>query len=149
LFIGDILQSLSVIIVSVLIWISPEKMKIADPIVTFVIAAVVFLTSLKVVKDCLEILMEGIPKGFSLEEFEKEIKQLDGVDEVHDLHVWALGVGKNAMSAHVYTSGNRGLVLRRVTALSRMHGIYHTTVQVETTKDTKHQDYVNCKHNIH
>ena len=93
--------------------------------------------------------MESTPKGFSFMKFEDDLKALEGVSEVHDLHIWSLGVGKNAMSVHILAEGITGPVLKRVTALSRKYGIYHSTIQVEATQDPKNQHYINCKHNIH
>jgi len=146
---GDILQSIGVIIASILVWINPEKMKIADPIITFIFAVIVLITTLRVVKDCIFVLMEGTPSEINLEEFEQDIATVEGVVEVHDLHVWSLGVGKPSMSAHIYTDRDTGAVLKKVTKLCRTYGIYHSTIQVETTQDKAHIDYIECAHNIH
>ena len=140
---------MTVIIVSILIWVFPEDMRIADPITTLVFAVIIFISSLKILKDCVFVLMEATPDGFVLEDFEKEMLEIEGVEEIHDLHVWTLSVGKHAMSAHLYTSKNEAFVLNKVTSLCRSHGIYHTTVQIETTRDTEHEDYLDCKHNLH
>ena len=93
--------------------------------------------------------MECVPKDFNLKEFEESIKQIEGVQEVHDLHVWSLGIGKSAMSAHVFTTLPTGAILKKVTALCRLNGIYHSTVQVEVTQDKKHKSYINCQHKLH
>ena len=132
-----------------MIWISPDKMKIADPIVTFIFAIIVLFTTLRVVKDCIFVLMEGTPAELNLEEFEQMLKDVPEVVEVHDLHVWSLGVGKPSMSAHMYTDGDTGAVLKRATRICRQFGIFHSTIQVETTKDKYHEDYIECAHNIH
>ena len=146
---GDILQSIGVIIASILVWINPEKLKIADPIITFIFAIIVLITTTRVVKDCIFVLMEGTPSEINLEEFEQDIASIEGVVEVHDIHVWSLGVGKPSMSAHIYTDKDTGAVLKKVTKLCRRYGIYHSTVQVETTQDKAHIDYIECAHNIH
>jgi zinc transporter 2 len=146
---GDILQSIGVIIASILIWISPEKLKLADPIVTFIFAIIVFYTTLQVVKDCIFVLMEGTPAEMDIEEFEQMLHNIEGVVEVHDLHVWSLGVGKPSMSAHIYATNDTVAVLKRATKVCRSFGIYHSTIQVETTQDKKHEDYIECAHNIH
>ena len=146
---GDILQSIGVIIASILIWISPDKLKIADPIVTFIFALIVLYTTLRVVKDCIFVLMEGTPAELDVEEFEQKLRGIEGVVEVHDLHVWSLGVGKPSMSAHIYAGRDTGSVLKKATKICRNHGIYHSTIQVETTQDKLHIDYIECAHNIH
>jgi len=148
--IGDIFQSFSVIIASLVIWKWPQEARLVDPILTFVFAFLIFVTSIKVILDCVSVLMEGAPRGFAGKEFEEQLKQIDGVVEIHDLHIWCLGVGQNAMSAHIYTNlSQTGPVLRKATALCRAHEIYHSTIQVEKTQDESHEDYISCKHNVH
>lgn len=143
------MQSIGVIIASILVWIDPVNLKIADPIITFVFAIIVFVVTLRVVKDCIFVLMEGTPAEINLEEFEDALKTVNGVVEIHDLHVWSLGIGKPSMSAHIYTNQDTGAILKRVTKVCRRYGIYHSTIQVETTQDKLHQDYIECEHDIH
>lgn len=147
-FVGDILQSIGVIIASAIIWINPDY-KIADPIVTFIFAAIVLYTTLRIIKDCIFVLMEGTPADFNMEEFEMKLQNVEGVLEIHDLHVWTLGVGKPAMSAHIFSDRNTGSVLKKVTRICRQYGIFHSTIQIETIQDKLHEDYFECKHNIH
>jgi len=85
----------------------------------------------------------------NLEEFEGSLKAVAGVDEIHDLHVWSLGVGKPSMSAHIFTNLDTGLTLKKTTKVCRMYGIFHSTIQVETTQDKEHEHYIECEHNIH
>lgn len=143
------MQSIGVIIASILVWISPDKLKIADPIVTFIFAIIVLYTTIRVAKDCIFVLMEGTPAELDMEEFEHTLRGIEGVVEVHDLHVWSLGVGKPSMSGHIYASRDTGAVLKRATKICRDYGIFHSTIQVETTQDKKHIDYIECVHNIH
>ncbi len=93
--------------------------------------------------------MEGAPAEIDLEEFEQSIREVQGVVEVHDLHVWSLGIGKPSMSAHVYTNQDTGAVLKRLTKVCRLYRIYHSTIQVETTQDKLHEDYIECDHDLH
>ena len=81
---GDIFQSIGVVIASILIWINPDKLKIADPIITFVFGIVILFTTVKIVRDCIAVLMEGTPMELKLDEFEGKIKLLEGVNEIHD-----------------------------------------------------------------
>lgn len=82
--IGDIVQSIGVIIAAVIILIWPEA-KIIDPILTIVFAMIVCFTTKGVLKTCCAILMEATPKmNVSLEEIEKNLFNIYGVKEVHD-----------------------------------------------------------------
>ena len=99
-------------------------------------------------KDCMIVIMEGAPVGIVINEFEEELKQLDGVIEVHDLHIWSLSVGKPALSAHVFST-DPGNTLRKATRLCRRYGIYHSTIQVEDWRERNHPSFIKCKQNIH
>jgi len=132
-----------------LIWISPDKLKIVDPILTFIFAIIVLCTTVRVARDCIFVLMEGTPMELDHEDFEEKLKKVEGVSGIHDLHVWSLGVGKPAMSAHVYTNSDLASVLKKTTEVCRSFGILHTTIQLETTTDEENENFVNCEHNIH
>jgi len=144
---GDLLQSIGVMIASVVIWVKPEW-KIADPACTFLFSILVMFTTVNIVKECLSVLMEGTPSGMNLREFEDELMAINGVVEIHDLHVWSLSAGKPAMSGHIL-SENPSKTLRLATRLCRRYGIYHSTLQVEFTGDKAKASYLNCAHNIH
>lgn len=99
-------------------------------------------------KDCVAVIMEGVPDGFHLHEFEDELKLIDGVLEIHDLHIWALTVGKPALSAHII-SNNPEKTLKKSTKLCRTYGIYHTTIQIENSEKMNDNIPLICKQNIH
>ena len=97
---GDLINSIGVIIAAVIIWFFPEA-KIADPIVTFVFTIIILRTSYPTVKKCLITLMEGTPADVDYDKLMKAILGCKGVTKVEDLHVWALTRGKNACSVHI------------------------------------------------
>lgn len=133
-----------------MIWEFPEKAKLADPILTFIFVFIVFVPSISIVVECCSVLMEGTPRGFNTTEFEEQVKQIPDVCEIHDLHIWCPDIGRKAMSVHILSNPNKcGQVLRKVTALCRANGIYHSTIQVETTQDKEDQNYIDCHHQMH
>lgn len=85
--IGDLFQSIGVIIAAVCIKIWPSA-KIVDPICTFVFCFIVLLTTVPIIIDCIKILMESTPANFKLQKMQQELEQIEDVVEVHDLHVW-------------------------------------------------------------
>ena len=87
-------------IASIVLYYRPDY-KIADPLCTFMFSILVFITTIPVLKDCVRILMEGVPIGINLKELEEKFAIIPSVREVHDIHVWLLSVGKPAMSAHI------------------------------------------------
>jgi cobalt-zinc-cadmium efflux system protein len=107
----------------------------ADTLVSFGIAALLVASSWPLIKEGLEILMEGTPRGISLAAVESAMRGVPGVVDVHDLHVWSLTAGVPALSGHVRihdaAEGQRILVA----LCSRLHerfGVNHTTLQLES-----------------
>ena len=94
------------------------------------------------------VIMEGTPVGIIMHEFEEELNNVEGIVEIHDLHIWSLSVGKPALSAHI-VSNNPGQTLREGTKLCRRYGIYHSTIQVEDMNERNHPSFIQCKQNIH
>ena len=146
-FLGDTVQSVGVIIAALIIFFN-QDLKLADPICTFIFAVLVVFTTVPVVKDCVRVLMEGVPMGIAIHEFEEKLRNIPGVKEVHDLHVWSLSVGKPTMSAHLF-SENTSLTLKEATKLCRRYGIYHSTLQIENWNEKNDKDFIKCEHNIH
>ncbi|KAI8432532.1 hypothetical protein MSG28_013529 [Choristoneura fumiferana] len=98
--IGDLIQSCGVLFASVLIKFYPAA-KVVDPICTFVFSILVLLTSARVVRDALAMLMQAVPKEFRYREFVQALSSLGGVRHVHSVHAWALSTHHIVVSAHV------------------------------------------------
>ena len=93
--------------------------------------------------------MEATPAGVDYEKLKAEIKSCEGVIDVHDLHVWALTKGKNACSAHIYST-TPFKSLKKVEHKLKHHvnmGIKHITIQVEHPE--QHDDHFACKTTLH
>jgi len=147
---GDTIQSVGVVIASILIWIWPEHLKIADPICTFIFSILVIFTTKSVVKDCIQVLMEAAPSNIDVDGFRSDLLKINGVLDVHDLHVWCLSSGKPSMSAHISADDSFDkIILKNATDLCRKIGISHTTIQVDTTTDENDAGHVDCSHNLH
>jgi cobalt-zinc-cadmium efflux system protein len=85
-------------------------------------------------KESLNILLEGTPDGVAVDEVAEAMRAVDGVVDVHDLHVWALTSGKNSLTAHVvYAEGAdaRPLIGRLQQVLADRFSVHHTTLQLE------------------
>lgn len=142
------IQSIGVVIAAGLIWFDPVRLKIADPIITFVFSVIVMFTTIRIVRDCIVVLMEAAPLSLNAEEFEAKIKKIPGVLGVHDLHIWSLNEEKPAMSCHVYTEGDSEVILKKVTKICRVYGIFHSTIQVEIVHN-KEELLISSCHGFH
>jgi cation diffusion facilitator family transporter len=96
---GDVIQNIGVIFAALIIFFFPD-LTIFDPLCTYVFSFIVLFTTFRIVKECLLILMEGSPE-MNLEELKNDLLKINGVKDVHDLHVWSLSQGKVSFSCHL------------------------------------------------
>src|SRR5258706_689953 len=108
---------------------------LADPLISIFISALILVSSWSLVKDSLSVLMQAVPKGIRLQEVRETIEAVEGVNEVHDLHVWAVTSDIFTLSAHavVETGGDFHEVLNGIEdTLKARFNIEHVTIQLET-----------------
>lgn len=98
--IGDMLQSIGVIIAAVLITFYPAA-KIADPICTYLFSILVLMTTIPVFRDCMKIVMEVQPNSVDTDKIRDKISHIAEVESIDDLHTWALAGSKHCMIVHV------------------------------------------------
>ena len=108
---------------------------IADPLASAAIALLIIPRTWHLLKQAVNVLLEGTPAHLDLQEIEAAISAVRGVRRVHDLHVWTLTSGREAMSAHVVVDDVREserLLESLHGVLHARFGIDHTTIQLET-----------------
>uniref|UniRef100_A0A665U682 Proton-coupled zinc antiporter SLC30A8 n=1 Tax=Echeneis naucrates TaxID=173247 RepID=A0A665U682_ECHNA len=135
--VGDLLQSLSVLVSAIIIFFKPEY-KIADPICTFLFSILVLCTTFTIMKDILIVLMEGQPV-VSIE-VRDGLLAVNGVTAVHNLHIWALTMNQAVLSAHVAIdeSVDAQTVLREMTqSCFSSYNFHSVTIQMERQADLK------------
>lgn len=128
----DALGSFVVVIAGLFIYFG--KLNTADSIGSLIIAILVFYSSMKLIGETIAVLMEQTPSHIDSDQVIQAIKGLDGVSNVHDLHIWSITPGKDALSAHVVIEQSvdhdslqaevHGLLLKNF-------GIEHVTIQME------------------
>ncbi|ANQ10004.1 Cation diffusion facilitator transporter domain-containing protein [Plasmodium coatneyi] len=130
--ISDLLQNIGVMIASLIIWYNP-KYSITDPICSIIFCFIVFSTTISVIKEILNVLMEGTPVSINLMDIKNDLLKIPGVIDVHDLHVWSLSIGKPALACHIVAHKNFShTVLNNATLLCQnKYKILHTTVQTD------------------
>jgi cobalt-zinc-cadmium efflux system protein len=110
-----------------------------DPLVALLIAVFIARSGFKIAKDSAHILLEGAPSHVDIEEIRASIMKIEKVLEVHDLHVWTIASGMNALSGHIVVPDQiLSEADKAIQAINRMllekYGITHTTLQVEPEK---------------
>jgi cobalt-zinc-cadmium efflux system protein len=106
----------------------------ADPVAGALIAVLVLASSWSVLRESVHILLEGTPRGIDARELAGRLMGVQGVVDVHDLHVWTITSGFPALAAHVLVEPGDDCHARRrelEALLARDYGIEHTTLQVD------------------
>jgi len=134
---ADALGSIGVVIAGVVVLTGGSS--IVDPIVSLAISLLILISSWRLIKEPVDVLMEAAPAGVDVDAAGAAICSEDGVRSVHDLHIWTVTSGFGALAAHVVVSADcdSGLVRRRIELLLRERfGIDHTTLQMEDEAPT-------------
>ncbi len=113
---------------------------IVDPLVAFLIAGLVARSAYSIVRNSTLILLEGAPSELDTREILATLKELDGVVDVHDLHVWTISTGMDALSGHVVVrdqmlSESNKILSEINTVLAKRYNITHTTIQMEHERE--------------
>lgn len=106
----------------------------ADPLASVLIALLVIYSSWSLLKEAVGVLMEGVPAHIDVDAVRSTLAGIPGVSSVHDLHVWTITSGREALSAHLVVEeekAQRALLLQVRKVLHDRFGIHHVTVQVE------------------
>jgi cobalt-zinc-cadmium efflux system protein len=129
----DALGSVGAIAAAALIWLF--RWYWADPAISIAIGLLVIYSAWRLVQESVSVLMESAPVGINVDEVRNAIAGIEGVAAVHDLHVWSITTGFDALSAHVVVSDiarPHGPLLGELrTMLHDRFGIHHTTIQIE------------------
>ncbi len=131
---GDTLSTAAVIVGGAVILLTGRAW--VDPVLSLGIAALILWSSIAIVRETLNILLEGTPRGISLKEIRAKLEAIEGVEDVHDLHVWSLGSQTHALASHVTIAdippSESARILEEINEvlLTNFH-IHHTTIQFE------------------
>jgi cobalt-zinc-cadmium efflux system protein len=117
-----------------------------DPAVSLLIGVLILWSSWGILKEAVNLLLEGTPSGIDPAEVTRALEAVEGVHGVHHLHIWALGPSSPALSCHIMVGDvpvrNTSLMLEQVTAMLQRHfRIVHTTVQFEFAECTDDDPY--------
>ncbi|XP_062996646.1 proton-coupled zinc antiporter SLC30A2 [Elgaria multicarinata webbii] len=131
--VGDLLQSIGVLVAAYIIYFKPEY-KYVDPICTFLFSILVLGTTLSILRDVVLVLMEGTPKGVDFNAVKTILLSINGVKDLHSLHIWALTVSHPVLSVHIAINedADAQAVLKEASSrLQRAFKFHTTTIQIE------------------
>lgn len=134
---GDTMSSIGVIIAALAI--SFTGVKLVDPLMSLIIGGIILRGAIGLVTESGRVLLEATPKGINVIDIINETKKIEGVRDLHDLHVWTITSGLHAMSGHLLIEdqmvSKASEILAKVSEILRKKfGIAHVTIQVECEK---------------
>ena len=132
--IGDTLSTAAVIIGGIVIAVTGQHW--IDPALSVGIGVMILWSSIGIIRESLNILLEGTPNGMEVERIQRTIAAVPGVCSVHDLHVWSIGSDTHSLSCHVgivdMPASQSALILEQIrNELAAHFQIHHTTIQFE------------------
>jgi cobalt-zinc-cadmium efflux system protein len=132
---ADAAVSMGVVVSGILIML--YQLYWLDVAMSLFIVLVIFYSTWNLFKDSLSLTLDGVPKGINMDEVVSEIKGVDGVLDVHHLHVWAISTSQNAMTAHIIVHPKVGIeqldLLKKNIKHELEHvNIHHATLEFET-----------------
>lgn len=133
---GDAVSSLAIVIGAILIHFTGVWQ--IDPVLSILIGVLIVWTAWDIIRESLNVLLEGLPRGIQLSSVTGAMRGVDGVIDVHDLHIWSLGSTAHALSCHVLIEdmppSASESILRRINEMLCGFEIHHTTIQFEHTR---------------
>ena len=131
---GDTISSIGVIVASVIILVTGWTM--VDPIISIFIGLLILRGAISLVLESSDILLEAVPKHLDVPQISSALKEIEGIRDVHDLHLWTITSGIYALSCHLLiedrmVSSSSHIVEEVNQALSQKFGIGHSTLQLE------------------
>jgi len=138
---ADALVSIAVVFAGAVIFFTGQQW--VDPVMSIAVALVILWSSIGLLKESVWMSLAGVPAGIDLDRVEAALAQLDGVDAVHDLHVWPLSTTETALTAHIVTAladYPDALLENARAVLHERFRIEHCTIQVERSHPAHHHD---------
>lgn len=130
---GDAVGSVGAILAGVLVW--RWGWALADPLISVAICVLIIYSSWQLIRDSVNILLEGTPPHINIHAVVEAMHTVPGVTDVHDLHVWTISSGMEALSAHVTIEAgvaHRAVLEAMQTQLRSAFNIGHVTIQIES-----------------
>ncbi|MDL5612741.1 cation diffusion facilitator family transporter [Bacillus halotolerans] len=124
----------------------------ADPLASVIVAILVLRSGYNVTKDSIHVLMEGTPENIDVTDIIQTIEETEGIQSIHDLHIWSITSGLNALSCHAVVDDQLTIsesenILRKIEHELEHKGITHVTIQMETEAHN-HDNAIICQATI-
>lgn len=131
------------------------ELSIIDPLLSLGVALFIIVSALKNLKKILSVLLEKVPDGTSVEDLKEQLLKIDGINDVHHIHVWSLDGQIHLATMHAVISSKSPNIKQRIKEELKEHGITHATVELEkegedcTETDCRTKSIAHSHHHHH
>ena len=115
---------------------------IIDPLMSIGVAAFIFINAIRNLKEAVELFLEKTPHGIEIEEIREHLSHIEGVEDVHHIHVWSMDGYHNYATLHVVANGDAHHIKHAIREELAEHGISHATLELEAPGEHCHEH--NC-----
>ena len=122
---------------------------ILDPLMSIGLATFIFISSFKGLRDAVGLFLEKTPNGIEVNELCEHIEKIDGIIEIHHVHVWSLDGHSNYATLHVVAHGDSHSIKAKVRKELAEHDICHATLELEETGEHCHENHCHVEHHEH
>lgn len=123
--------------------------RIIDPLMSMGVAIFIFINALKNLKEVLDLFLEKIPNNISIEEIKEHICEIDGVINVHHIHIWSMDGYLNFATMHIVAEENSHTIKDKIRQELKEHGISHATLEIEGKDDHCHEEHCHIEETHH
>lgn len=117
-----------------------------DPILSIAVALFIFVNAVKNLKEVLDLFLEKTPGGIDVEEIKEHLSEIEGVLNVHHIHVWSMDGVNNYATMHVVANGDAHEMKEKIRHELHGHGIGHVTLEFETENEHCHEECCHVEH---
>lgn len=117
--------------------------KILDPVMSIAVAIFILINAIKTLKEVIDLFCEKIPNGISTDEIKHHLLEIDGVIDVHHIHIWSIDGHSNYATMHIVTNTDTHEIKHKIKEELEEHGISHSTLEFET--EDEHCEDKECK----
>ena len=114
---------------------------IIDPVMSIGVAVFILIHAVKNLKEVLDVFLEKTPNGIDMPEIKEHIKKIDGVEDVHHIHIWSMDGHTNFATMHIVTDEDSGVIKEKIKEELKEHGIAHATLELEKTYEHCHEEH--------
>lgn len=119
---------------------------VIDPIMSICVAVFILVNAIRTLKDVLDLFLEKIPSGVDIAQIKEHISAIEGVEDVHHIHIWSMDGHNNYATMHIVTDASAHEIKDKIRAELKEHGIGHATLELEACGEHCHEKHCHVEH---